>query len=143
MNRQKNTRFSLFLIELMIAILFFSLGSAICIQVFVKAYTVNEDAKRLSFASLNASSAASALKYTDGTADSLKEYFPMISQDEKGLVVYYDKKFNECKKENSFFTMYITQKQMDSTIYANIRITAPDRPKPVYDLDLRYPGKYS
>lgn len=53
----------------MIAILFFSLGSAICIQVFVKAHTLNQSAQDLSFASAQVSSVASVVKYTDQTME--------------------------------------------------------------------------
>lgn len=140
MKPQKNARSSLFLIELMIAVLFFSLGSAVCIQVFVKAHTVNEDARRLSFASLQASSVASALKYTDGSLDSLKEYFPMIAEEEDGLAIYYDKKFKECNEETSFFTLHISREAADRQVNAQIQITAPDRKEPVYTLRLRYPA---
>lgn len=91
MKQQKNTRSGLFLTELMIAVLFFALGSAVCIQVFVKAYTVNQDARRLSFASLEVSGAASAVKYTDGSPASLKKYFPMLTEEADELVIYYDK----------------------------------------------------
>lgn len=139
MNSRRNTRSSLFLIELMISVLFFALGSAVCIQVFVKAYTINEDARRLSFASLQASSAASALKYTNGSAEAMKEYFPQITEDENGLSVYYDKAFQECPKSDCFFSMHITQQKKDHAIYACIRITAPDRKNPVYSLDIHYP----
>ena len=140
MNSRRNTRSSLFLIELMISVLFFALGSTVCIQVFVKAYTINEDARRLSFASLQASSAASALKYTNGSAEAMKEYFPQITEDKNGLSVYYDKTFKECNKSDRFFSMHITQQKKDHTIYACIRITAPDRKNFVYSLDIHYPA---
>lgn len=38
----KHSQSGLFLLELIIAILFFSLSSAICIQIFVKAHLLNE-----------------------------------------------------------------------------------------------------
>lgn len=140
MNQQKNTRSSLFLIELMIAILFFALGSTVCIQVFVKAYTVDQDAKKLSFASLQASSAASALKYTDGTPASMKEYFPLITEENGELVVYYDKNFHSCEKKDSLFSLHINVKQKNQTVFAGIRMEEKSRTKPVYELELRYPA---
>lgn len=139
MKPQKNTRSSLFLIELMITILFFSLGSAVCIQVFVKAHTVNEDARRLSFASLQVSSAASALKYTDGSPDALREYFPMLSEDKNGMTVCYDRSFRECEPSEGFFVLRITKESTDGVLHSNIEITAPDRETPIYGLTLRYP----
>ena len=40
MERTPAKRSSLFLLELMIAILFFCLASAVCVQIFVKAHTI-------------------------------------------------------------------------------------------------------
>lgn len=140
MNSQKNTRSSLFLIELMISVLFFALGSAICIQVFVKAYTINEDARRLSFASLQASGAASALKYTDGSFEAMKEYFPLIHEEDTDFAVCYDKNFRECKQKDCFFVLRITRQQEGDSVFARIQMTAPDRKEPIYRLELRYPS---
>ena len=140
MNSQKNTRSSLFLIELMISVLFFALGSAICIQVFVKAYTVNEDARRLSFASLQVSSAASALKYTDGSTASMKEYFPLIQEEGTGFVLCYDKNFRACEQKDCFFVLHMTRQQEGNAISARIYMNAPDRKEPLYQLELRYPA---
>ena len=39
----KHNKTSLFLMELIMAILFFSLASAICIEIFVKAHFINEE----------------------------------------------------------------------------------------------------
>lgn len=39
----KNSKSNLFFIELIICILFFMIAAAICTQVFVKAYTINQD----------------------------------------------------------------------------------------------------
>lgn len=140
MKQQKNTRSGLFLTELMIAVLFFALGSAVCIQVFVKAYTVNQDARCLSFASLEVSGAASAVKYTDGSPASLKKYFPMLTEEADELVIYYDKKFRECEKSKGFFAMHISVSQEGSVNHAHIRVTAPDRTEDIYSLSLRYPA---
>ena len=67
MDRHNNTRSSLFLIELIIAILFFSLGSAVCVQAFAKAHTLTAQARDLSFASSTVSAAANVIKSTDGS----------------------------------------------------------------------------
>ena len=67
MSIRNSSKSSLFLIELIIAILFFAIGSAVCVRAFVKAHDLSMRAKDLSFASAQASSAASVLEYTDGS----------------------------------------------------------------------------
>ena len=73
MKQLKNAKSGLFLLELIFVILFFSLGSAVCIQAFTKAHLTSQKAQDLSFASLKASETASVLKYTDNTLESLRE----------------------------------------------------------------------
>ena len=60
MNRTARSQTSLFLIELILAILFFSLGSSICIRVFAQASLMSRSAADLSFASSQVSGAAAA-----------------------------------------------------------------------------------
>ena len=47
MERTPAKRSSLFLLELMIAILFFCLASAVCVQIFVKAHTISRETEEL------------------------------------------------------------------------------------------------
>lgn len=76
MRERQNTRSSLFLIELILAILFFSLASAVCIQVFVKAHFMSQSARELTLGSGYASSAAEVLAHTDGSYEAVKELLP-------------------------------------------------------------------
>ena len=50
MERTPAKRSSLFLLELMIAILFFCLASAVCVQIFVKAHTTSRETQELNTA---------------------------------------------------------------------------------------------
>lgn len=45
-----NNTSSLFLLELILAVLFFSVASALCIQIFTKAHLMSQDARDLNFA---------------------------------------------------------------------------------------------
>ena len=62
MTRLKPARSSLFLIELIIAILFFSAGSAVCVRAFAQAHLMSQAASDLSSASAQVSSAASVIR---------------------------------------------------------------------------------
>ena len=57
-------RSSLFLMELMIAILFFSLASAVCVQLFVKSHLLTREAADLNQAVSQAQSAAEVIRTT-------------------------------------------------------------------------------
>ena len=90
MSIRNSSKSSLFLIELIIAILFFAIGSAVCVRAFVKAHDLSMRAKDLSFASAQASSAASVLEYTDGSFSSFSTYFPDAEERGDAFLVYYD-----------------------------------------------------
>ena len=139
MHTLNNTRSSLFLIELIIAILFFSLGSAVCIQAFVKAHTDSTDAQNLSFASSTVSSAASVVKYTDGTLDSMQAYFPEAFQDGGNTIaVCYNRDHTPCAPSDAAYTLRIETGLQTGVETAHIWI-ADRLGQTVYELDLRYP----
>lgn len=62
MKRVRHSRSGLFLIELMICILFFSITAGICIQFFVKSHNMSQDAKNLYQAQQEAASMAEILE---------------------------------------------------------------------------------
>lgn len=73
----RHSKTALFLMEIMFAILFFSIASAVCLQLFATAHTLSRDAKRLNKAVTVCQSAAAILEaegadaldnfYTDGS----------------------------------------------------------------------------
>lgn len=63
MNKRNTSQSSLFLIELIFVIFFFSLTSMLCVQVFVKAHLTGKEAKEESLGSTLVSSVAEALSY--------------------------------------------------------------------------------
>ena len=65
MNKRNASQSSLFLIELIFVIFFFSLTSMLCVQVFVKAHLTGKEAKEESLGSTLISSVAEALSYMD------------------------------------------------------------------------------
>lgn len=143
MNRFKNSNSSLFLIELIIAILFFSIGSTVCVQTFVRAHLLSRSAQDLSFASAQVSSAASVVKYTDGTYESVSVYFPEIERAEDGgdrdLVLYYDARRTPCSAEDAEYTMSI--RTDISGLASESRIVMQDQDgETLYELNLRYPA---
>ena len=66
----KNHHTSLFLIELLLAILAFLLASALCVELFAKSYLLNQSSKNLTNATRIASNVAEIYK-----ANKLEEYY--------------------------------------------------------------------
>lgn len=64
----------LFLLELIIAIVFFALSSVICIQLFVKAHTLSQKNTELNMAVIQAQNAAEAFKAANGEPEKFAEF---------------------------------------------------------------------
>ena len=93
MKVRESSRSSLFLLELMISIVFFSLAAAGCVQVFAKAHMLSREAGRLDMAVSVAQSLA-------------EEYRGSRTEDDRR---YYDELGNVCGEEDGTYLAEIVQ----------------------------------
>lgn len=109
MERTPAKRSSLFLLELMIAILFFCLASAVCVQIFVKAHTISRETQELNTALEKVSG------YTElFLADALTE----------DTEVFYDASWQECSKDEASYEIVIRWSRMESFCMEHLRCSA-------------------
>ena len=109
MERTPAKRSSLFLLELMIAILFFCLASAVCVQIFVKAHTTSRETQELNTALEKVSG------YTElFLADALTE----------DTEVFYDADWQECSKDEASYEIVIRVERMESFCMEHLRCSA-------------------
>lgn len=128
---------SLFLMELILAILFFSAASAICVQFFVRSHLLNLDSDNLSHAVNECSGAAEAVCSSDGiseTAALLQSLYPDgIYSGTEGSVeaddsqageirIYYDGSFQPCGEENGAYMMVLRLTTDGSMLHADIQM---------------------
>lgn len=141
----------LFLFELIIAILFFSLASAVCVQIFVKSHLLSQQAQNLNYAVNLSSGAAQTINTGSSMTDillNLETAFPTavdtgsnISSAENttagavttqspssdtpahiNMNIYYNKKWNPCAEADAAYTMFISLLQEDTMVNGVIRI---------------------
>ena len=139
MQPRKDARASLFLIELIIAVLFFALGSAVCAQAFARAHTVSRQAKELAFASATVSSAAEALEYSDGSLEAFRTWFPEAYEQDGALEAAYDASLAPCGREVGSYTLHAAARQTEGVRRAEISMTGPGG-ETLYELSLRWPA---
>ena len=109
MERTPAKRSSLFLLELMIAILFFCLASAVCVQIFVKAHTTSRETQELNTALEKVSG------YTElFLADALTE----------DTEVFYDADWQECSKDEASYEIVIRVESDGSFCMEHLRCSA-------------------
>lgn len=140
MNHTSHSRSGLFLLELIIAILFFALGSAVCIQVFARAHLTSQAARDLSFASRQAQSAASVLRSTGGSLASLGDYYPEAEISGADAVVCFDAGRQPCAPKEADCTMTVRSRDTEGLTEAAITVAGRDG-SVIYELALRFPSQ--
>ena len=79
----------LFLMELIIAICFFAVASAICVQLFAHAHTLSQRSKGIQMAVINAQSVAEGFRGLEGDVDALAGLW-QVSANDDGFVAWFD-----------------------------------------------------
>lgn len=107
---KKNTpsKSSLFLIELIIAILFFTIASGICIQLFSKSFLLSQSSKNLSTASRLVSNTAEVLESCGGYLEETQSLFPESVTDGDSILFYYNASWEKCSEADGKFTLIAT-----------------------------------
>lgn len=117
--RHNNTS-SLFLLELILAVLFFSVASALCIQIFTKAHLMSQDARDLNFAVNEVSSMAEQM--SDGTL--------------QDAAAYYDSSYASCKKADAVYVLTVHYEPEDTLLKAHISMDTVADNRNIYTLDV-------
>lgn len=117
--RHNNTS-SLFLLELILAILFFSVASALCIQIFTKAHLMSQDARDLNFAVNEVSSMAEQMP-----DDSLQD-----------AAAYYNSSYASCEKADAVYVLIVHYEPEDTLLKAHISMDTIADNRNIYTLDV-------
>lgn len=117
--RHNNTS-SLFLLELILAVLFFSVASALCIQIFTKAHLMSQDARDLNFAVNEVSSMAEQMPN-----DSLQD-----------AAAYYDSSYASCEKADAVYVLTIHYEPEDTLLKAHISMDTVADNRNIFTLDV-------
>lgn len=130
MDRRNRARSSsLFLLELILAILFFSLASAVCVQFFVKAHLLSHNARNLNHAVNECSGIAEIVDAADGAddaADMIRDIYknagsyPDDAPDAPTIRIYYDDTLKPCTAEEGHYVLQTALTEEDGMLRAAI-----------------------
>ena len=120
--RKNSSRSGLFLMEIILAILAFSVVSAICLQLFVKAHNLGQDTKDLDMAVREASSIASIINQSESPMEVLKTLYPdsKIDESSRSAILYYDHAYQPCSSDLSVYQIHISSSPIDGQTTAYI-----------------------
>lgn len=135
MDRQPAKRSSLFLIELIIAILFFSLAATICVRIFVKSHTLEKNSIDLNHAVTAAVSVAEIFRSQEDSYIMLQQQFPDGELTENSYGFFYDKNWNLCNSSNAEYTVTLHTEESDTFLLGTVTITR--RNESLYQLHLK------
>ena len=138
MKKNKNANSSMFLLELIIAILFFSICSAICVQLFVSSHLLSKDASTLDMAVNQATSAAETIKNSSDSTAALSSVFPTIELTADQLTLYYNATWSACKKERATYCMTIDISNAESMETGNIKVFELETNTSLYSLVVKH-----
>lgn len=149
MSRSTKSHSNMFLTEMIITILFFSLASSVCLRMFAKSHQLREDTKNLNMAINQTNNAAELLKHaisSEKTAGRTREPFPscilkeypLADSDDEMVRIYYNKNWKPCRDKNSVYCMELTQTKEDELLVYKIEVlNRKDKEERIYSLDLK------
>lgn len=147
-NRAKSS--NLFLLELILAILFFSLASAVCVQFFVKSHILSRDAQRLNHAVNACSGIAEIVNTSDGTEDAvdvITGIYPgssVTASEENGdtpsvsVRIFYDDDFIPCAQTDGSYVLQVVLWEQGEMLTAGMTIGEESNEEPIYELTVKH-----
>lgn len=143
-NRARSS--SLFLMELILAILFFSIASAVCVQFFVKSHLLSKESNAMNYAINECSNVAEILSTVDGITESkrlLEETYPTGYSDG---AIYYDKTFAPCDSKSASYVLTVQMQETVDMLEADIKMELLDLgnsqssadENPIYELSTKH-----
>lgn len=142
--QRHNNISSLFLLELILAVLFFSVASALCIQIFTKAHLMSQDARDLNFAVNEVSSMAEQISAgtlhsdtaasSDDTASDPSTQMPDDSLQD--AAAYYDSGYASCEKADAVYVLTVHYEPENTLLKAHISMDTIADNRNIYALDV-------
>lgn len=138
-NRAKSS--SLFLLELILAILFFSIASAVCVQIFVKSHLWNVQAQALNLAVSECSGVAEIIcsgNDTEQLFSQIQQLYPeaVIEDTTSTVSLYYDHDMQACDTEAGLYCMTIRLTPDGTMISADITMNDLENNTSIYELQV-------
>lgn len=133
--RRTHSRTSIFLMEIILNLLLFSILLIVGLQFFIRTHTLTEETSRLHQAVAGCKSVASAFENGSGSRnDFLELYHYSVNLDNKTLL-FLDSGFQECQKQDAsyFITITINDTKTDGLKKAHITCSSADH-RVIYSL---------
>ncbi|MFW5677206.1 MAG: hypothetical protein ACOCNL_13240 [Acetivibrio ethanolgignens] len=144
--RNRTQSSSLFLMELILAILFFSIASAICVQFFVKSHLLSKESQILTQSVNECSSIAEICKTCDSISSAqeliMEEYSDNskadITDDSTAITLYYDQDFTPCINQDHTYKLIISLFENDNMLMGDMNVFKSSDSSIIYHLEIQH-----
>lgn len=136
MNKYRKSKTSLFLMELVITIMFFSICAAVCMQLFVKTHVLGQRTRELNHAVCEAQGFAEVMRGTDGSMGQIMEFYPdAVSDGESFFEVFYDADFTKCEYDKAVYVADVTLSPNGAIQNMDVKIVKLSNYEEIYTLN--------
>ena len=122
MSIRTTSKSALFLMELIIAILFFSVASAVCIRLFVQSHLISQNTVNINQSVLVSQNIAEAFSSSDSDIASLSALLNVTPISDHDLEIYYDNNWVPCKKPDASYIASVIFREEDGLHYIDIDV---------------------
>lgn len=132
---------SLFLLELVVAIIIFALASAISLQFFAKAHLLNKNAKTLNYFSNESSIVAEITGISSSTEEfkkALLQVYPSATLENQTIELYYDDNLTLCSEENGTYLYTISYRTYDNFLITTMEVVEIISDTLLYQLESKH-----
>ena len=133
-----NSGTSLFLMEMILALLFLSLSSAACIQIFAAARKSRLQAEQWNQIQALTTSVGEILEGTDGTDEQILSLFPGGVKKGTSLIWYYNRNWQSCSSGEAACEM-ILETDISSEKSGELSFQQLSNGNELYRITLRFP----
>lgn len=139
MKNYRTHKSSLFLIELILAIAFFSLASAVCLQLFIKSHLLSKETAQLNTGINLVTSTAEIFRQSYGDMDTVTGFIPELQQQNSGnfYSAYYNEDGMPCTKADAAYILTLTPNHTEDMALAVIKISLAKDNHSIYELPVQ------
>lgn len=135
-----NSGTSLFLMEMILALLFLSLSSAACIQIFAAARKNRIQAEQWNQIQALTTSVGEVLEGTDGTDEQILSLIPDGTRKGADMIWYYDHTWQICSPKEASFKMILETDISSSERSGRLSFRQLSDDSELYRITLRFPA---
>lgn len=143
MEKYSKSKTSLFLMEMILTILMFSICGAICMKLFAVSNSLMKETKELNSSVSCAQGFVEVMRGTDGSIEEIVELYPnAVKSGDYLFEIFYDKDFNECDFSEAEYVGDVVLTPEGAIQNIDVKIIRLEDNKEIYTLSAtKYMGK--